>query len=203
MNQPINHHYLPVFYLRRWCNADGKVVRYYRPHTKVVAAPISPASTGYEPFLYSLPGHPPGKEQVAEKELMAPAVDEPASLALNVLIARDWSKLTVDMRVAWTRFLMSMRLRDPHSLAEVSALARSVLKANLLKDPEEYLSERKEYDPPALFGWIEKNAPHVLETVGKLFLPGLIDHEEVGNHIIKHAMGKLRSVGEQRFIAYV
>jgi hypothetical protein len=25
----VDHHYLPQFYLREWCDSDGKVVRYW------------------------------------------------------------------------------------------------------------------------------------------------------------------------------
>jgi hypothetical protein len=31
MSEPIRHHYVPVFYLRQWCDATGKIIRYYRP----------------------------------------------------------------------------------------------------------------------------------------------------------------------------
>ncbi len=48
MNEPDKHHYLPVFYLSRWSQPDGKVIRYYRPHQAVVASPIAPKNTGYD-----------------------------------------------------------------------------------------------------------------------------------------------------------
>jgi hypothetical protein len=89
MNEPINHHYVPVFYLRKWCDADGKVIRYYRPYKDVVASAIAPEHTGYEPNLYSLSGHPPGKEQTIETDFLAKLIDEPASMALAVLIERN------------------------------------------------------------------------------------------------------------------
>src|SRR6266446_5044208 len=37
VNQPIDHHYLPVFYLKQWCGGGGKVVRYYVPIGAVVS----------------------------------------------------------------------------------------------------------------------------------------------------------------------
>jgi hypothetical protein len=61
MSHPINHHYLPVFYLRQWRNANGKVIRYHRPYKDVVASPIAPNNTGYEPGLYTLHGLPARK----------------------------------------------------------------------------------------------------------------------------------------------
>ncbi len=185
MSEPINHHYLPVFYLSRWCGASGKVVRFYRPHRKVVASPITPDNTGYEPFLYTQDGIRPERRQAVEKEFIAPVVDEPASRAIKILIDRAPERLTAQTRVDWTRFLMAMRLRDPHTLAQITALAQDVLKTNLSKpDDKGYLAAKAEKDPATLYEWVEKNAPHVIENVGKTFLPGLIDHEEIGNHMI-------------------
>lgn len=70
VSHPINHHYLPVFYLRQWCDANGKVVHYYRPYKDIVASPIAPDNTGYEPRLYTLHGYPPEEAQVIETEFM-------------------------------------------------------------------------------------------------------------------------------------
>src|SRR5260370_27643245 len=86
MSEPINHHYLPVFYLRQWCNAAGKVMRYYRPHRNVVASPITPENTGYEPSLYSLDRYQPEHRQAIDKQFFCPIVDEPAPHALAVLV---------------------------------------------------------------------------------------------------------------------
>jgi Protein of unknown function (DUF4238) len=72
MNEPIDHHYIPVFYLNQWCDQAGKVVRYYRPHKEVIASPITPKSTGYEPQLYALDGYPDDQKQWIEKHYMGP-----------------------------------------------------------------------------------------------------------------------------------
>jgi len=184
MSEPIDHHYLPVFYLRQWCNSEGRLFRYHRPHHRVVASSITPKSTGYEPSLYTLEDYPPEQRQVIEKQFMGPIVDDPASKALKILIERDRQKMTEEMRVAWTRFLMSMRLRDPHTLSEVTALARQIVKTNLSKPDQEYLQAKSDSDPPTLYEWVEKHAPHVIKNIGKAFLPGLIDHEKIGDHII-------------------
>jgi hypothetical protein len=94
----------------QWCNADGKIVRYYRPHLKVVASPITPEKTGYEPHLYSLDGLPSDQRQQIEKHYMAPVVDDPASRALQILMARNTSNTSARLRTDWVRFLMSLSL---------------------------------------------------------------------------------------------
>jgi hypothetical protein len=211
VSEPIKHHYLPVFYLNRWRNAEGRVIRYYRPqpHKAVVASPITPDNTGYERFLYTLHGNPPGEEQVIEKDFMARRVDEPASRAIEILIERDGSRVTEEIRIAWTLFLMAMRLRDPRSLDELTTMALNILKKNLLSDTEEYLAMKREGDPSNGYEWLEKNAPHFLPNIGKIFLSGLIDNEKLGDQIInmRWAVRDLRGssltllTGDRPFIA--
>src|SRR5712672_660497 len=111
MSRPLNHHHLPVFYLKGWCAPDGRVVRFSRPNGgDVKASPVSPKKTGRERFLYSLEGFPDEQRQVIEEKFFAPVVDEPASRALKALIECDQSKLTPELREAWTTFLMAARL---------------------------------------------------------------------------------------------
>jgi len=106
---PKDHHYLPVFYLSRWQGPDGRVVRYYRPHNRVIASAITPPNTAFEPRLYTLEGFPEEMQQAVEREYMAPVVDDPAAKALEILITRNCAALTAKVREAWTRFLLSLR----------------------------------------------------------------------------------------------
>ena len=184
MSEPINHHYLPVFYLRQWCNAAGKVVRYYRPHRAVVASPITPENTGYEPALYSLDGYPSEHRQAIEKQFFGPIIDEPASRTLAVLLERKPEKLTPEHRIAWTRFLMAMRIRNPEMVAQISGEAMRRAEEALLRDPEQYLAAKRPYDPPTLLEWARKYAAPRLENSGKLLLPALAQSEKIGNAII-------------------
>lgn len=114
MSEPEKHHYLPVFYLEQWAALDGSVIRYHRPHREVVAHPIAPKNTGYEMGLYSLDGYPPEQRNVMEKNFMALEVDNPAVAPLRLFLdRRPASELTLPMKQAWTRFLMSLHVRNP------------------------------------------------------------------------------------------
>jgi Protein of unknown function (DUF4238) len=116
---------------------------------------------------------------------MAKIIDEPASRVIKIFLEKAPQRLTPEARVEWTRFLMAMRLRDPHTLAELTRLAQGVVKSILGKpDDHEYLAVKDADDPATLYEWVEKHAPHVIENVGKTFLPGLIDHEKIGDHTI-------------------
>ena len=185
MSDPERHHYLPVFYLSHWAGADGKVVRYYRPHREVVASPITPQHTGYEPGLYGLEGCSPDVRNSIEKDFMAPVVDSPASQALDVLIERDNNKLTTELRQAWTRFVMSLHVRNPANVDHITRQAGAGLRQSLCTNPEEYEAVRGANDPPTLVEWVEQNTPALLDNYGKQLLPGIITHSETGDVIIR------------------
>lgn len=184
-HDPIAHHYLPVFYLNRWRGADGRIVRYYRPHERVVASRIAPSNTGFEARLHTLEGFPPEMQQAIERDYMAAIVDDRAAEAMEVLIAGDGARLTAPLREAWTRFLLSIQLRDPYSLEEIQKSCLAILRTNLsIPDDDEYNAVRKDGDPATLFEFVEQRAPHLLANIGKTFLPGLIDNKKIGTHIM-------------------
>lgn len=186
MSDPEKHHYLPVFYLKQWAALDGRVIRYYRPNREVVAHPIAPKNTGYEQGLYSLEGYSPEHRNVIEKNFMAPAVDDPAALALRIFIERrPVSELTLPVKQAWTRFLMSLHVRNPGRVQQITAQGAEAIREMLNKDPEEYNAVRKPDDPPTLVGWVERYAPALIDNYGKSILPGIVTHQVTGNEIIR------------------
>ena len=184
MSEPKNHHYLPVFYLKQWARPDGLLTQYSRPYRKVVADPKAPASVGYKPSLYALEGYAADQRNTIEKNFMAPVVDDPAAQALHVLIEHDNSKLTPELRQAWTRFVMSLHVRHPAGVEQITQQAAHSLRQSLLANPEEYDAVRGADDPPTLLEWVDQNVPVVLDNYGKLLLPGIITHEDIGNAII-------------------
>lgn len=185
MSEPDKHHYLPVFYLSQWAGADGRVVRYHRPHSAVVAHPIAPKNTGYEAGLYRLDGYVTDQCNAIEKNFMAPVVDDLGAQAMRVLIERDQAKMTPAMRQAWTRFVMSLHVRHPVRVAQITQQAAVGLRQSLLANPEEYEAVRGANDPPTLLEWVEQNAPVIIDNFGKQLLPGIISHQSTGDAIIR------------------
>jgi hypothetical protein len=53
---PEKHHYLPIFYQKRWAGADGQVCVYSKPHKEVKALRRHPDRVGFEFDLYTIPG---------------------------------------------------------------------------------------------------------------------------------------------------
>jgi hypothetical protein len=186
MSDPEKHHYLPVFYLKQWAALDGRVIRYYRPNSEVVAHPIAPKNTGYEQGLYSLGGYNPEQRNIIEKNFMAPQVDDPAAAPLRIFLGRrPVSELTVSMKQAWTRFLMSLHVRTPGGVEQITTQGAEALRQVLAKDPEEYIAIRKPDDPPTLVEWVERYRPALIDNYGKSILPGIVTHQAIGNEIIR------------------
>jgi hypothetical protein len=194
MSDPEKHHYLPVFYLKQWAALDGRVIRYYRPNRQVVAHPIAPKNTGFEQGLYSLEGYKPEQRNIIEKNFMAPVVDDPAVAPLRIFLERRHaSQLTLPMKQAWTRFLLSLHVRNPGRVEQITAQGAEALRAMLSKAPEEYDSIRKPHDPATLLGWVEQYAPALIGNYGKSILPGIVTHQATGNELIRMHWGVLGS----------
>lgn len=155
------------------------------PHRAVVVRRYSPSAVGYEQELYTLTGYAPEVRNALEREFMAPVVDEPASRAFKVLLERDNAKLTPDLRHAWTRFLMSLMIRTPHMVEQITREAAQNLRRNLLSNPEEYEAVRKEGSPATFLEWAEKNVQPVFTGMGKSLLPELIENEKIGTAFIR------------------
>jgi hypothetical protein len=185
MSEPNKHHYLPVFYLSQWARADGKVIRYHRPVGDVVAHPIAPRSTGFEPGLYGLDGYAEGQRNAIETAFMSAVVDSPAALALRVLISRDQARMTPAVRIAWARFVMSLMVRHPTAIDQITRQGAEQLRPLLLQDPAEYEARRQPGDPDTLLQWVEKYSPEVLLNFGKQNLPGIVSHAPTRDAILK------------------
>lgn len=110
------HHYIPEFYLKRWCGRDGKLVQFSRPHgDEVKPHRVAPRSTGFERNLYRLDGLPEALAAAAEQDFFRP-VDEEASVILTKFERGERAFTGLD-RAAWTQFLVSLVFRNPENVA--------------------------------------------------------------------------------------
>jgi hypothetical protein len=181
--EPIDHHYLPVFYQAAWADAGGRVTRYSRPHNKVVAKSCAPKRTGSQEHLYTHGGVAPEWAAYLETLFFAP-VDSNAAVAHQRLLSGGANALSPDHRVHWARFMMSMQLRSPHSLREVWRLADQSMRDNMDLPDDQYDALRKDGDPATMYAWIEARHPEVIENIHKTLLPELIDHPDIGRYLI-------------------
>jgi hypothetical protein len=120
--QSIRHHYIPVFYLKRWCDADGRLCEYSRPYKDFYTKRIYPVQSGFVDRLYEIKGVPEAMAQVVEDEFMKP-VDSLAAISLTMLESgSDRIRNESKYRSAWSLFLMTLLMRMPEDL-EVLAQA--------------------------------------------------------------------------------
>jgi hypothetical protein len=180
---PKNHHFTPIFYLTAWAGADGRVIRYNRPRDMVEAKPRPLRRTGSAEHLYTLQGVPPERQAMIETEFFKP-VDDRAAVAHRLLLDGKLNALTVEQRSDWARFMMSMQLRSPFSLGELERLADKVMRETMAVDDAEFNAVRKAGDPATIYDWTAKHEPHVIANAHKTFLPGAVDHEELGQFLI-------------------
>lgn len=80
----IRHHYIPVFYSKRWCGNDGKVCEYSRSREKIYDRRVVPKGTGFQDRLYETKGVPKQIAQRIEDDFMS-SVDNHAAEALKLL----------------------------------------------------------------------------------------------------------------------
>lgn len=180
---PVDHHYTPIFYLKAWAREGRRVTRYSRPFDKVVAKSCAPSRTGSAPDLYTLKGVPPERQAALETDFFSP-IDSKGAIAHRMLLDGRLNELTGDQRCDWARFMMSMTLRSPFSLGEVRRLADQTVREKLDVDDTEYNAIRRPGDPPTIYEWTLQRHPEVIENAYKNFLPAMIDHEDLGQHLI-------------------
>jgi hypothetical protein len=118
MNEPRKHHYVPVFYLKQWAGTDGRVCEYSKPwQNSVVPKRCHPQATGYRVDLYHVEGVPSDEAHAIERVFMR-MVDGQAKEALDQILTGNAS-LSEPLRLAWTRFMLSLIFRNPEAVAMI------------------------------------------------------------------------------------
>jgi hypothetical protein len=180
MSEPIDHHYLAVFYLSRWAGADGRVCRYSRPSgTQVKAKRVVPKGTGFEPRLYETRGLPPEHAQSMEKDFMA-KLDSNAAEALALLESgvpeKDWSP---GLRTGWSRFMLAQKLRAPEDIAQLRQSSGEALGKAMSELEEVYAAQRSEGDPPTLLAELEQKNPGQEDKFALSVARNLMNHSDI------------------------
>lgn len=179
MNDPKKHHYLPVFYLKAWANEHGKLCEFSRPYNEVSYKWRSPDGTGYQEYLYALPGVSPENAQIMEKHYMG-LVDTFAAKAHQKLLQDGLDDITPDESLAWARFLYALIFRNPEQIAR------------LQKQYDEHLLEMMEevrLQYPGIRG--PKN-PESFDEFKAQFLNN--PRNTSGNNIIPHMLNSKRVI---------
>lgn len=125
------HHYVPEFYLREFCNDDGQVTRTFKgPDGKLYERAFTPKKVGRQRDLYSIqdagPGFPVTRTDVIETDVFGP-IDNDAALAMRALIKHGPDALDAAQREKWGLFMSSLLQRHPRYVSERDVKAREIV----------------------------------------------------------------------------
>ena len=180
MSEPRDHHFIPVFYLKRWANADGKLIEYSRLYRgRFVAKPVGPRGTGFQRDLYAFGACPPELAQYLESVFLNRS-DALASLALAKLLSGDEQPWTPQLRSAWSRFAINFLIRHPDPFAEI----RAVTDAHWLQPDgitqQEYERLRQPEDPALFEQWVLAQGNNLADKIRMRLIQAALDNEVVG-----------------------
>jgi hypothetical protein len=180
-----DHHYIPQFLLRGWCNSSGLLTVYSRRAGRIVTSERNPKGTGFEPNLYAFEEVPSERRHVLEADFFGPHIDSRAAPVLKKMLDGQFMAVTADERSDFTRFLLSLRARHPDAVALARTRGVEEISAHLARDPHEYEALRTESSPESLTEWVKQNRAGLIPNFGVSLLPRLIDHKGAGERIFR------------------
>jgi hypothetical protein len=180
-----DHHYVPQFLLRGWCNEHGKLTVYSRRQGRVVTSERTPRATAFETNLYAYDEVPSEKRHAIENEFMTRKIDTPAACIVEKILSGGFTTLTIDERSDFTRFVLSLRARHPDAVAAARVHGSEALVAALARDPEEYMAIKEESSPKSLTEWVCQKAPSLIPNFGISVVPAVIVDPKTGERVFK------------------
>lgn len=185
MDLPRDHHFVPAFYLKQWCNpATGKLVEYAIKRGKLIPKPVGPNATGYEFDLYAFPELPREYSHYVEEKFFNYA-DRTAADALQLHLSGYTGPWTSELRSAWSRFVMALHLRHPDAMPELRAAAQRIWDGSGEDSQHEYERIRQPGDPATFDEYIAKMDPHIPAKARMQLVMSVFDNEIVGDHVNK------------------
>jgi uncharacterized protein DUF4238 len=182
MSAPIDHHFIPAFFLAQWTDGTGKLVEYTIKHGKLIAKPVGPKGTGYEPHLYSFPELPPDAAHFLEAVFFNYADRVAANALRNHLSATPipWNPGLIS---AWSRFVIALHLRHPDAMPEFRAAAKSVWDNSGEAHQAQYEAIKKPEDPPTFDEYLAMRDPQTATKVHVNMIVKVFDNEKLGKHL--------------------
>ena len=146
-NPPSKHHYIPEFFLKRWCGSDGRMLRYTSPVPgKVTARWCYPAEAGFERDLYRSPADDPTDAQALEALFFA-KLDDMAAKALDSLIVHDRGVLNRQSMDVWCAFIFALLHRTPYYFSTMITRGTEIIKETIADLGDRYYELREPHQP--------------------------------------------------------
>jgi hypothetical protein len=182
MSKKGKHHYIPVFYLKQWTGQDGRLCEFSKPYDRVKAQRVHPDATAFVHGLNTIEGLPAGQEQYLE-DVFFKIADNFAARALRILLSEKTWHFSPKERSGWSRFIVSLMLRNPESMQKHREVAVALFKEALPRIELEYAKDRKPTDPPTYLEYAQQQAPNPAGRTIAVLFQNLIDNAELGNYI--------------------
>lgn len=115
---PAIHHYIPIFYSKRWASGyPAKLTRYARWRPNYVAIDRkAPSGVGWERNGYSFDGFQGASAQAVETDLMKPKDDKARKVLARLESGKTDGHWSDQDRFAWTWFMVSLMVRGPEDV---------------------------------------------------------------------------------------
>jgi hypothetical protein len=181
--QGTKHHYIPVFYLKQWAGTDGRICEFSRPHGIVKSKRVHPDGTGYVRGLYTIPGVQPHLTEYIERRFLLKS-DSTASDALRFMLSGDREEWPHTPRASWSRFIISLMLRNPEQVARYGARVAAYFSPTSAEIQNYYRTHRTADDPDTYDEYLAKNE-HPAARMSATWFQAEIDDPEVGTHLNK------------------
>ncbi len=181
MQEPRDHHFIPVFYLKRWTSNHGKLVEYSRPYRSLVIKHVGPKATGFQRELYSFPELTDENRHILESRFFH-NTDQLASDALDRLYSGN-TKWTPELRSAWSRFVLNFRVRHPDPMREMRDYIRATWNRSDDYYEAEYAKIRRPDSPATLTEFMASLGPEEGQKIQLRLLMSTLDNERIGQRI--------------------
>lgn len=185
MGGHVDHHITPQFLLRPWAedDAEKKLHAFLYRGGQLRKQRIAPKGTSYRADLYAFT-----REQVAGHDRQA--VETKVLQDMDDRAARVRSKmvggeaLTRDDMMAWTRFLIGLRARQPQTVAHLRQEVPKLVRRSLAERPEEFEAVANGA-APSLEAWTETRLPGLIENFGLMMLGNVASHAPLADQIVR------------------
>jgi hypothetical protein len=181
---PEKHHYIPVFYLKRWAGPDRRLCVYSRPHKEVRALRRHPEATAFEYDPYTIQGVDLATASHLERRFFLQA-DNDAAQTLAHMEADPKKPLTVEQRSAWSRFIMCLVHRNPETVARLREQVRAEANRTIREFRENYAVLKRSDDPDTFEEYERQNRTGYIGRTSARLMQAVMDSDRVGKLLNK------------------
>ena len=175
------HHYIPVFYSKGWAGPSGRLCEFSRPYDAVKPKLVHPDGTGYVRGLYTVPRNEPIVAEFIEKEFFR-ITNSKASEVLRMLRTGQPIEWNSDNRSAWSRFIISLMIRNPEYVARTAAEVVGFFDPTSTELNDKYRQIKQPTDPETYEEYIALTG-HPAGRASAIAMQTIIDSPRMGGHL--------------------